>query len=175
MNKPDKLPETALKAAVEAHKVYNTITEKISERMNYIIHHCVEAVGGKVSWWDWPNDGDSDDRAPGDFIRSYSHITPDFLTITWEGSKGDKMVFIGRDGGEYELGWGEIPTRWLYEDFEEEYAKGLKLYQEKQQQKAEKDKERKKQKDQEKKALVASASSKLSPEERKAIGLKWKQ
>jgi len=164
--------ETDICGVIKAHEQYAAISSKISDRMNYIIRHCVEAVGGKVNWWDWQNGGDGGDRAPGDFMSSYSRSDPDALTITGEWTHGDKMTFINKNGDEWELEYGELPVRWLYEDFEEEYANGLKLYREKQDQEKIKTKANKIKQEREKKALITAAASKLTKEERKALGIK---
>jgi hypothetical protein len=144
-----KLTESSINAAVDAHKVYSDIVDKISSRMDYIIHFCVEAVKGKVEWWEWGSGRGYEDY---DFIHSYS---PESLTINGEW-KDSKMVFLDKNGNERDLECGGIPTRWLYEDFEEEYTKGLQLC-------SEKHKVSKTQ------ALIASALAKLTSEEVKAL------
>ena len=172
MNKIERMPESSICDAINAYEVYSRLSGLISERMNYIIHFCVETVKGKVSWWDWQNGGDGDDRAPGDFMHSYSKHMPETLTITGEWTHGSKMVFLDKNGNEWDLEWGEIPTCWLYEDFEEEYKNGLKLYQEKLEANASRRKQADTKKKEEKKALIAAAASKLTKEEKKALGIK---
>lgn len=168
MDKINKLPENAVSAALEANKVYVGITEKISVRMNYILNFCVGKVGGKVSWWDWRNGGDGDDSAPGDFMHSYSSTA---LDINGEWTNGDRMIFIDKDGGEWGIEYGEFPIRWLFEDFEDEYTNGLKLYKKKLEEQSLKAKGRRIRNSQKKKELVASAAMKLTKEERKALGI----
>lgn len=172
MEKVCRLAPGDVSHAVSAHESYAALSSLISDRMQYILSFCVEKVGGKVSWWDWQNGGDGEDRAPGDFIHSYSKYTPDTLTITGEWTHGSKMVFLDKDGNEWDLEWGEFPTRWLHEDFEEEYINGLRLYKEKQEQKKEREATSKANKKKEREALVESAKKKLTPEEIKALRAK---
>lgn len=169
MDKTAKLSDGDVGDAIKAHEAYAALSSRISDRMNYIVHFCVEQVGGKVEWWDWQNGGDGGDKAPGDFIHSYSNITPETLDITGEWSHGSKMTFLDKDGEEWDLQWGEFPTRWLHEDFEEEYINGLRLYKEQQEQKKEKDKTKKAKAKEVLDALIASAKSKLTPEEIRAL------
>jgi hypothetical protein len=172
MNKVAMLQEADICNVIKAFEHYSAISSTITDRVDYIIRFCVEAVKGKFSWWDWQNGGDGDDRAPGDFMHSYSKHTPDTITITGEWTNGSKMTFIDKNGDEFELEWGEIPTRWLYEEFEEEFKNGLKLYEEKKQAKTAKRKEMDTKQKEERKGLIAAARSKLTKEERKALGLK---
>lgn len=168
----NKLTEDDIHHAIEAYKSYATFSSRIADRMDYIIRFCVEKVKGKFSWWDWSNGGDSGDRAPGDFMHSYSKHTPDTLQIIGSWTNGHKMVFLDNKGNEWELQYGEIPTRWLYENFEEEYENGLRLYEEAEAKKADKTNQSKAVKKKEREALIASAKSKLTPEERKALKVK---
>lgn len=171
MEKVDKLAPGDLAHTISAYKSYSKLSESISNRMNYIIRFCVEKVKGKLSWWDWQNGGEGGDRAPGEVVHSYTQ-GGNSLQITGEWTHGSRMIFLDKDGGEWDLSSGDIPERWLHEDFEEEYTKGLQLYQEQQAQTADKRKAAVAQRKQAKAALVASASAKLSPEEKKALGIK---
>lgn len=168
MDKVKKLPEAAIPAVIEASKIYGNAVERIALRVQYIIQFCVKAVGGKFEWWDWQN-SDPGSRADGDFMESYSE---DSITIVGEWTHREEMVIITKDGGEWGLDYGEIPIRWLYEDFEEEYTNGLKLYKEKKKQDAAKKKEKRQEKERERMALVAAAATKLTKEEKKALGIK---
>lgn len=161
--KIDKLSKLKITDAIALHRTYRAAVDIISARMNYVIKHCLSKVGGKLEWWDWPNEDASSD-ADGDFIRGYNEVT---TQIVGKWSNGDKMLFISKDGGEWSLRWGEFPSRWLYEDFEEEYEDGLKLYNELANAAKAKEKESKSHSNE----LVKSAKAKLTKEERKALGI----
>ena len=163
-----KLAESDITATIEAHKLYNATASKITDRMNYIIRRCLEIAGGKLSWWDWQCDGDYEDQSSGDFMESYDK---DQLSIRAEWNIKSEIIFLDKHGGEWGLQDG-IPTRWLYEDFEEEFTNGLKAYKEKEKQQKEKAKENRLKRAEEKKVLVKQAASKLTKEERKALGLR---
>lgn len=140
MDKVNKILETDITAAIDAHKVYGKAVVKINDRMNYIIRYCVTMTGGKFEWWDWNSEAmaggkfewwdwsreDYESHSSGDFMLSYNH---DVIQVRGEWTNNDNMAFIDKDGGEWGLEDG-FPTRWLYEDFEEEYTNGLKLYKE---------------------------------------------
>jgi len=122
-----KLSESDITAAIDAHKLYAAASQKITDRMNYIVRRCIEIAGGKLSWWDWQCDGEYEDRTSGDFMESYDK---DQLTIRAEWDIKREIIFIDKNGSE----WGledSFPTRWLYEDFEEEFTNGLEAYKEK--------------------------------------------
>ena len=149
--------------------------------MCYIVEYCITTAGGEIHWWDWENGGEYNE---GSFMDSYD---PVFLHIDGVWS-GNKMKFIAKDGTEWDLDDGNYPTRWLYEDFEEEYNNGRRrwLYEdfeeeynngrrlciEKHKLKKEKTKTSKLQQKAEKETLKASAIAKLTLQEKKALGLK---
>jgi len=168
MDKIEKIAESDITAAIDAHKLYAAAMVNITARMNYIIRRCLELAGGKLDWWDWNSDGDYEDQSSGDFMESYDKDT---LSIRAEWNIKREIIFLDRDGDEWGLSDG-VPTRWLYEDFEEEFTNGIKAYKEKEEQKKAKDKENKQKREQEKKTLITQAASKLSKEERKALGIK---
>jgi hypothetical protein len=165
------LQATDVRNLIKTYDLYETLHKPVSERMNYILNFCVNLVGGEVKWWDWLNDGEGEDRAPGHFMYSYDRCDSHILIITGVWTEGAKMIFLDKEGSEWTLERGEFPTRWLWEDFETEYKNGLKAYQEKENSEVELSKRRRKEKDKEKKALIASAATKLTKEERKAVGL----
>lgn len=162
-----KLNESDITAAIDAHKAYAQVVSKITDRMDYITRHCVEVVGGEFDWWDW-NSEDYESHSAGDFMLSYDKEIIQIRGL-WTCTKNN--VFIDKHGNEWGIEDG-FPTRWLYEDFEEEFTNGLKAYKEKEKQKAEKAKENKKKRDLEKKALIHAAASKLTKEEKKLLGIK---
>jgi hypothetical protein len=153
------IPLITVQDTIDAHAKYAAHLRLLSDRMNYIVHYVFEKVGGKVDWWDWGNEDNE-----GDFIYAFS---PKQLEITGSWNKGEKTKFVSKSGEVLTLD-GYFPTRWLYEDFEEEYTRGLQLYVEKMKEKKNKTKN---EKEQEKQALLTSARSKLTPEEIKALGL----
>jgi len=162
-----KLDEVDIAAAIDANVAYNNAVSKITSRMDHIVQRCIEIAGGKLDWWDWLGDGDWDDQASGDFIHSYQK---DCLSIRAEWDTKKEIIFIDKDGNECGIEEG-FPTRWLYEDFEEEFSKGLKNYKEKEKQRAANTKENKKKNKEKKKALVDTIAAKFTKEERKLLGL----
>jgi hypothetical protein len=162
-----KLNEADVAAAIDAHKAYAQAVSKITDRMDYITRHCIKVVGGKFDWWDW-NSEDYESHSAGDFMLSYDKETIQIRGL-WTCTKNN--VFIDKYGNEWGIEDG-FPTRWLYEDFEEEFESGLKAYKEKEKQRAANAKKTKKKNEEKKKALVAAAATKLTKEERKLLGIK---
>lgn len=148
----NNLTKETIAEVLEAHKKYSTLSEQIDKRMKFILEFCINTVGGKLGWWDWEDEAD--------FPNAYS---PELLYIAGEWTCGDKMKFIDKNGEEQ--CFYSIPTRWLYEDFQDEFVNGIKLYKEKQQAKTKK----KQQNRQNREKLIASAKAKLTAEELKAI------
>ncbi len=85
------------------------------------------------------------------------------------------MIIVTKDGGEWSLEWGEFPTRWLFEDFEDEYKDGLKLYKEKKEKAKVTAKANREKKEAERKVALAAVSKKLSKEEMQVLGLKFER
>lgn len=137
-------------------KKYNASLGVLSDRMNYIIRYI---FGDTLHWWDWRDDGDSGGpKIHDDYIEYYGNFRG-----------GDsKASIIDKEGSELDLKDG-IPLRWLWEDFEEEYARGLALYkktkEEQEALKIQKTIENKAKKN----ALAQQAKCKLTKEELKAL------
>jgi hypothetical protein len=161
----EKLAPSNITDALNAHKTYAILAEVISKRMTYIIEFCLKTCNGKLDWWDWRNK-EGEENVTGDFIHSYD---PNTLNVVINWKYENKMVFIDKNDEEQDLEWGEFPTRWLYEDFEDEFVNGIKLRQEKVREQAKKDTAKQQKKKQEKDALIAAAKAKLTPEELKAL------
>lgn len=132
MDKIEKISEDVVNEILKIHKAYAEVERKISDRMNYIVHECVRISGGNIEWWSWQNGDYEDSHADGDFIHSYDKET---IQINGELNHAYKSIFLTKDGSEWSLVDG-YPTRWLFEDFEEEFTQGLQAYSDKRKQKA---------------------------------------
>lgn len=179
MDKIEKLISGAAENALSAYRAYGKTVEPISARMDYIVRHCVEAVGGKVYFWDWLNGDDAESSADGEFAKSFDEVA-NTVAVNWRlepASTMRKLGFLvkGGDGIEWDLSDGVFPARWLYEDFEEEFAEGRKAFVEQQKAKAEREKSAKVKREAAKKAAFEAATAKLTDDEKKALGLKWKK
>lgn len=143
--------------------------EKILNRINYILRTTYKEFGGEIDWWDFENyDGNAYTLEQ---CLGKTEVTN--LDVRVKGSWDDLgELIIKLDDGDYcEFTYG-FPIRWLHEDFEDELSRG-KATQEKEvaaEKKAKADKRAAKKAAKEK--LKALAAAKLTPEERKALGLK---
>lgn len=134
----------------------------IEDRINYIIQTIYASFGERLSCWYFDGAGEGE---TGDLLRAYSH---DFISLHVEPyPSGQGFSIINKDGGEWGLS-SEIPTRWLFEDFEDELKKGIIAYYEAQNKKSvvrSKNKEAKE-------AKRREVLNKLTAEEQKILGIK---
>jgi len=137
--------------------------EQIISRLNYIMETIYETFQTKLKYWYFSG---ARQGSVGDFFEAYDgpmigsfELSP-FI---------DNCAIINKDGEEWWLEDG-IPTRWLFEDFEEELAKGKIIYLEK----IARDKTQKKEKSLQKEKQRQQVLKKLTPAERKLLGLKTK-
>lgn len=169
MEKVPGLRRGVLPDAFDALHKYQNIVCAVEARVEYILHFVLNEVGGKLDWWAW--NCSCEDNPMGNFEDSF-HENAWTFHIDFVCKKEPKMKFVDRLGKEVNLEWGDFPIEWLYEDFEEEFKEGLVKYAKLKEEKAKKAKENKISKAEEKRQLKASAAAKLTPEERKVLGLK---
>jgi hypothetical protein len=97
--------------------------------------------------------------------------TVNSLEVRQVGNGDHEMVAKLKDGSVWEF-YGEFPTRWLFEDFEEELTQGIKDWQKQLAEEIKQKAAKRAAKKAAKEKLKAAAAAKLTPEERKALGLK---
>ncbi len=138
----------------------------VIDRVDYIIGKIAEVFKSEVEWWSYPNS--TKENSMGNLNDAYNDDCFQF-----EGSFNKDIkdwVIILDEGEECDLNCS-FPIRWLYENFEEELINGKKELEQKLA-KQKKDKVKKTLlKHSAKKKLLESAKSKLTEEERKALGL----
>jgi hypothetical protein len=156
---------------IGAYNLYSKYTSVISKRVDYVVREIARIFGGKIDWWDWPKGKDECD----------GHFTPDIIegesvsVDGWKSGGGDWEAYLKDEKGDFKESWQfcwfEFPTRFLYEDFEEELIEGIKKYREDKATKKELKKQKELEKVKNKAKLLDSVKSKLTKEERKALGL----
>jgi hypothetical protein len=172
MNKKvSPLRKDIITEAVGAYNLYNKYDSTIANRVNYVVQKIASIFGGKIEWWDWSNGGGEVD----------GHFTPDMVdgeTIQLDGERPDGGEWVallkdekGKFTEEWEFHWFEFPTRFLYEDFEEELKEGIQKYREQEIKKKEMNKQKKLEKVKNKEKLLESVKSNLTKEEKRAVGL----
>lgn len=138
----------------------------IIDRVDYIIHKIFAVFNNELDWWDFPGDGD---RCEGGRLSDAIRHDDDIFCFTAETREYLKeKVILLKDGSE----WGfdnEFPTRWLFEDFEEELIEGKKKFEEVKIERAKQALLKKKTKKEKDKILVEQAKAKLSKEELAAL------
>lgn len=137
-------------------KEQNRILEKVHDRCDYIVRKAFEIQGISVNWYDFDNEGGEDGSCgyfdPERYEKEF-YITGDF--------NGHMRDCLYSDA---------FPTKWLWNDFEDQLIKEIEanrksIISKKIERKA-KNAERKQQKEK----LIESALSKLTKEEIKALG-----
>lgn len=141
------------------------LEDDITSRITYIITKWFEIFGAKLNTWYF--DG-AEENEVGDLSRYMNDNNIWNIYVDSENFPDNELYIIDRFGKEY-CWQSEIPTRWLFSDFEKEIIEGKKLYEEKEEARKLKRKETtiaRKQKDAK---LFENAKKKLSKEELAAI------
>jgi hypothetical protein len=158
--------------AIGAYNLYTKYVSTITDRVNYVIREIASIFGGKIKWWDWGNGGGEVD----------GHFEPDMvdgesiqLSGETDGKDWEWVALLKDEKGKFTEEWEfhglEFPARFLYEDFEEELKEGIKKYKEQEVKKKEIEKQKRLTRVKNKEKLLESVKTKLTPEERKALGL----
>lgn len=145
------------------------LENQICNRIDYIVKTVFKTFGAKLSTWYFygAEEGEMGDLNRALYTDYFSVITE--LVRDRNGNYNHiDMVILLKDGSEWGFE-GEYPTRWLFEDFEEELIEGKKKYQEKVQEEKNKKKEKDLLKKQKNELLVEKAKAKLTKEELKAL------
>lgn len=114
----------------QSKKSYESTEQVIVDRMDYILHTVFEEFGNDFGSWYFHDAGEG----------QMGHLTWDETDLVMEFYQPkikNEMIFIDKGGDEYRFDQS-IPTRWLFEDFEEELSDGIKKYQEKESQRVKK-------------------------------------
>jgi hypothetical protein len=157
MNKED------LQELVDSYKSFSLLEQRLILRISEIYKIIGKAFKTRLNWWDYKN---GDCEIDGHFEENYvSGELFDGGEAHWV-SNGQKIAII--DGGEFNFSYGEFPIEWLYSDFEDILNKGIVEYNEKK----EKEKLKLKESRETKQKLKEEAIKKLTPAERKLLGIK---
>lgn len=151
------------------NKELGVLEEKITNRMTYALNFLFAAFDRKLDTWYFP------DASEGGMGDMWHHFSDQSISVITEIDCRDRtklgyptFVIIDKDGDEWEFD-GEFPTRWLFEDFENEIIEGKKKFEEKENLRKLKDKEKRQQQKEEDKKLAAEAKLKLSKRELAAL------
>jgi hypothetical protein len=142
-------------------KESDKIKEDIVDRCNYIVRSIWQLQGyGKVfGWWDFANEGGKD--GPSGYFDRYSYR--EIISTTGEVERHHEWPYdmLYNDG---------FPTKWLWEDFEDALVQEATKFKEDEKKKKETEKQKRVEREAKKKELIASALTKLTPEEARAMG-----
>lgn len=145
-------------------KDYDAIISKIDIRFFEICRHIIP-IG---FWYDYGNCDDPDDYGNCDESAGYFDLADYNEYIEIGGDCEVPMPYSTLN----EFGNAAIPTRWLWEDFEDEFKKEVENYKSEQEKLKIKQKQDKQALKEKKKILQAQIRSKLTKEELKVISFK---
>src|SRR5512135_1329026 len=136
--------------------------EKITDRIHYIMLSIFKLFSKKDAYWYFYGAGE------GEVGPFWAHYDKDQIGVVIDNCPGETMVILLKNGDE----WGfedSIPTRWLFEDFEEELIQGKKKFEEREIARKAAQKELAVNKKLEDKKLIEGAKKKLSKKELEAL------
>jgi hypothetical protein len=164
----NKIEQKDLEEFWKYTQLAGSYTDKIEQRITYVLRRIYQEFDFELDYWYF--DG-AEEGQVGDLAR---HLDKDIVSgfITESKTPGyiEDFSIDFDDGTVADFGYG-FPTRWLYEDFEDELVRGKASYIQKQQDKKAQAASRRAAKKAEKALLKASAASKLTLAEKKALGL----
>ena len=165
-----KIAKTDLDEYWRLTNLAGSYESKISDRITYVLRAIYKEYGAEVDHW-YFDDASEGEGGSLDWRHLDKDAVSNYIVHTKKPYEGEKMFAKLNDGNYAEFGY-EFPTRWLYEDFEAELSQGVAVV--KQEELDAKNKKAKKKADKKakKEKLKATAASKLTPDERKALGLK---
>ena len=138
------------------------LEEKITDRIHYIMTSIFKLFGKKSAYWYFYGAGE------GEVGPLWAHYDKEMIGVVIDDCPGESMVILLKDGSEWGFDDG-IPTRWLFEDFEEELTQGKKNYEEREITRKAAQKELAANKKLEDKKLIEGAKKKLSKKELEAL------
>lgn len=142
------------------------IVKRMENRIAEIMQLIFAEYRTHSSWWDW-GFTDENHRA----VFENNNITPDKSSVKIYVETNRELSVIDKNGKEIKISYENlIPTRWLWEDCEQEIKDGITAFKAQKVQKQQDQARRKQEMNEEKKRLVQSALSKLTDEEKWAVG-----
>ena len=151
----------------EVKKQADKVEGQIIERLDYIIHFLHKTFGVKLGTWYFYG---ASEGGMGELC--YEDDAINVVTELDRSSDGEyhskDMAIIDKNGDEWIFD-SDIPTRWLFEDFENEVIDGKAKYEVVKKAKQEKEKAKRLQKKEEAKKLAETAKKKLTKAELAAI------
>jgi hypothetical protein len=157
-----KLDKSIIARREEAANELYSIDADISARIDYILNFIYNAFGSKLSNWYFQGASENQDG----FFEP--HMFSEEFYVYKEPSLPNDGCFICKDDVEWGLEEG-IPSRWLFEDFEDELTSGIERLKKHNADKKVQAAKKALAKAEEEKKLVDSIKNKLTPAELKAL------
>lgn len=154
-----KLDKSIISDLKEAKKALGIIEGKVFDRIDYILHFVFETFDNTLHNWYFE---DANEGGMGNLYMDKDWIYDIFTDATCQ----NNMVMFLKDGKQYEYD-GIFPSRWLFEDFEEEVLQGKQAWIDEQEAKKKKSKKAKETRNAKREEVL----NKLSKEERKLLGV----
>ena len=151
-------------------KEVGLIEQKFIDRVSHIVKELSKAFGAKIDTWYFP---DAEQGEVGELSSAFGFGGLQIEVIYTKRPEAMVANITEPDCtiSEWEFEYGEYPQHWLYQDFEDDLKKGIERYEKSEEERKAKAKKKRTAKQKEKDALKASAATKLTKAERKALGL----
>jgi hypothetical protein len=167
MSKPI-LPDAIIQAK-EAQQHANKLSGEIVERIDYIVKTIWKAFHTRLATWYF--DG-AEEGGMGDLWGAYNehdiHFVAEDKGTYGRNYSSHHFMILDRKGSEYNL-CDNFPTRWLFENFEDEIETGKERYKAAEVAAKERAKLKREQKKTREASLAEAAKAKLSPQEIAAL------
>jgi len=161
---PHTLSQETIKVFRQKQLEYAKLKEQLELRVGYIVRKIFEVCGGQLNWWNW----DDPERLTNGNVPSIDGDAFRIYIFFYKSPKNDTILL--KDGTEWVI-FDDIPTRWLWEDFEDELVNGLAAYKEQEQAKLMAAQVKKIENEKRRKEIAQQAINKLTPVEREALGI----
>lgn len=165
MSKEEPITQKLIHDWKVASSEASSMEEEIIERIDHIVRAWFKAFNNELNYWYF------DGAAEGEVGDLSKYMGADTIWCIWTELKKEcphDMAIIDKNGDVY-VWESSIPTRWLFEDFEDEIINGKKLYEQKELERKAKIKTLSTQKKIEDRLLVEEAKKKLSKKELAAL------
>jgi len=163
-----KLPKDILKQYQE----FSKIEGQIVDRVDYILRTIFSAFSKRLDYWYFYGAGEGEiGPIKLDSWMKYEQV--DGIVLEPYPSK-DFGILLKNEKGQLKYEWGlkeGFPSKWLTEDFEVELIQGVAAYKDSELQKKAKANAKREENKKKKAELVKTAKKKLSPAEKKALGI----
>lgn len=169
INKIDKIEFSTINEYNRLNQEIGKYEGQIIDRIDYILYFMFNLFGNNLETWYFDGAGEGQMGNLSDNMNNHSiNIITECDRRRYSDVIYKDIVIIDKDNKEWSYE-GDLPKRWLFEDFEAELVEGKRKYEEVEAARKIKEKETRKAKKEKDQKLAEAAKSKLSKEELAAL------